>query len=180
MQAQLHAARRIEQRLLQRDRHGPQAREHLAAAQNLAALLLVLAAGLRQRRAEHERAAAPAAFRGDVDERRERVRQRARRAASRGVASARQSSLTRATKLARAARGAADARIRPKRARIALLGNQHGAARRPPRLEIAMRLRRIAQRVGLVDLDLDAPALRRASNSSAAAASSAPRSRMKS
>src|SRR5688500_1588826 len=43
--------------------------------------------------------------------------------------------------------------------RYAPLGKQNRAARRAPRLEIAMRLRRVAQRVRLVDGDLDLAAL---------------------
>ena len=54
MQAQLHAARRIEQRFLHRYGHRPQTGQHLAPPQHLAALLLVPTAGLRQRGAEHE------------------------------------------------------------------------------------------------------------------------------
>ena len=68
-QAQPHAARRIEQRFLQRDRDRPRALEHLAASKHRAALLCVLATRAGLRCIEDEARRAPTAARNDVDER---------------------------------------------------------------------------------------------------------------
>src|SRR5258706_9382614 len=74
VQSQLHAARRIEQHFLQRDRHRPQAREHFAASEHLAALLLVPATGLRRSGGVDEARPPPTTPSHDPDERGERFR----------------------------------------------------------------------------------------------------------
>src|SRR5690606_26661138 len=73
---ELDAARRIEQRLLQRDRHRPDAFDDAPAPQHGAALLLVARPGRQDIAARAEQPAAPSPVADDADERGEDLRHR--------------------------------------------------------------------------------------------------------